>query len=179
MRLSINLATRTYLNNRQLTLCLIGIFCVLLALLSFNIWRITSTIGETDSVKGELTAIEQKASIGRQAVVPEQDYQRLLGHIRFANAVIARKSFNWVGLLDQLEVVVPDGVALTRIEPDPKSMEVKISGSTLTFSRLRMLLENMEQAKTFSDIYLLSQTGINVGEFQKGLTFSIQCKVKL
>ena len=40
------------------------------------------------------------------------------GRIAVANAVIAKKTVNWLGFLDHLEEVVPAGVALVEITPD-------------------------------------------------------------
>jgi len=179
MRLTINLATRTYLNARQLNLIFALMFILLILFLFMNIRQISTDIGLENRVKGELAAMDRKAGITRKQI-PEQEYQRLVAHIRFANSVIAQKTFGWLTLFDQLEAVVPDGVAFKQIEPDTKGKGfVKLSGTTHSFSRLRTLLENMEQSQDFSEIYLLSQSDTKVGESQKGITFSITCQVRM
>ncbi len=179
MRLSINLATRTYLNSRQLNLIFALTFFVLIVLLFMNVRQIFNDIGEENRIKGEIAAMDLKAGITRKQI-PDQDYQRLVSHILFANNVIALKSFSWLALFDQLESVVPEGVALKQIEPDPKGKGVvKLAGLTQSFSRLRTLLENMEQSQNFSGIYLLSQSDTKVGESQKGITFTITCQVRM
>lgn len=178
MRLTINLATRTYLNRNQLnTGC--AVLCVLLLLfLVITIKNISAAMAETDRIRSELTALEQKSgSKGRK--IPEAEYQSLVKQIGYANDVIKRKTFSWLALLDKLESVVPDGASLTVISPDIKKKELKISGTTATFARLRQLLENMEESTSFTDIYLISQADARVGETQKGITFSINCKVKM
>lgn len=178
MRIQINLATRTYVNSHRLNTALAALFVVMLIVLLLEIRTIASTAGDIGRINGEVAEMERKsAGGGRQ--VSEQEYQKLLAQIRHANAIISRKSFNWTMLLDNLESVVPDGVAITQIEPDPKTKGLKITGATLSFSRLRTMLENMENSSSFSDIYLLSQAQAKVGESQKGLTFSINCQVKL
>jgi type IV pilus assembly protein PilN len=144
-----------------------------------NIRQIFTDIGEENRIKGELAAMDKKAGITRKQV-PEQEYQRLVGHIRFANNVIAQKTFSWLALFEQLESVVPEGVAFNQIEPDSKGKGlVKLSGTTQNFSRLRTLLENMEQSQNFSEIFLLSHSDTKVGESQKGVTFTITCQVKM
>jgi type IV pilus assembly protein PilN len=110
--------------------------------------------------------------------VPEAEYQNLVARIRFANGIIYQKSFNWLGLLEKLENVVPEGISLNVIEPDPKGKLLKLSGTASSFSHLRQLLENMEGASFFSDIYLISQNDAKVSDTQKGITFSINCQVK-
>lgn len=179
MRLTINLATRTYLDKPRLNLIFAFITLVLVIALFINVQKISSCAGETSRVRGELEALDRKAGIARKPVV-EQDYQNLVAHIRFANKFILRKTFSWLTLFDQLEAVVPDGVALTRIEPDAKEKGlVKFSGTTQSFSKLKSLLENMEQSQSFSEIYLLTHADTKVGETQKGVSFTITCQVKM
>jgi len=179
MRLTINLATRTYINHGQLYLALSLVFLILLGILALNVWGISSRAGETSRIKGELAAMQKKSVGSRGPAFTEPDYQRLLTHIHYANSVISRKTFNWVILLDHLESVVPDGVAVTKIEPDPKTKVLKLSGATLSFKRLRQLLENMEQSQQFSEIFLISQSDARVSDNQKGISFNITCQVRM
>lgn len=65
MRLTINLATRTYLNVKQLNLILALIFLILIIFLFMNIRQISTDIGEENRVKGELAAMDKKAGISR------------------------------------------------------------------------------------------------------------------
>ena len=44
------------------------------------------------------------------------------------------------------------------------------------FQILRKFLENLEDSKFFTDIYLLSQSEAKVDETQKGISFSVSCK---
>lgn len=178
MRLNINLASRTYVNINRLNTVMAGLFFCMLLIFLFEIRTVASTAGEIGRIKGELAEMELKRTGGAHKV-SEEEYQKLLTRIRNANAIIARKSFSWVALLDNLESVVPEGIAITQIEPDPKTKGLKITGATLSFPRLRTLMENMESSSSFSEIYLLSQMQARVGETQKGLTFSVNCQVKL
>jgi type IV pilus assembly protein PilN len=109
--------------------------------------------------------------------VGEKEYQNLLARIRFANAVIAQKSFNWLQLLDRLESVVPDGVAMTSIEPDLKGGGVKLAGVARSFAELRRFAENLEGSKFFTEVYLLGNAERKISESQKGMNFTITCKV--
>lgn len=178
MRLNINLATKTYVNSRRLNMAFAVLFSLILIVLILEIRSVSFAAGEIRRINGEIEEMERKSAGGARKVT-EQEYQQLLGQIRYANAIISRKSFNWISLLDNLESVVPEGVAITQIAPDPKTRELKITGATLSFARLRTMLENMENSSSFSDIYLLSQSQTRVGESQKGLTFSVNCRVKM
>jgi type IV pilus assembly protein PilN len=178
MRLTINLATKTYLNRSQLNLAFSIVFVLLTLFLALNIRNIASNYGEESRVSKELKTLEQKSGI-KGRTVPEPEYKNLVQQISFANGVIYRKTFSWIGLLEKFENVVPDGIALTHIEPDSKGKALKLAGTTASFARLRQLLENMESSKDFSDIYLLTQADAKVGETQKGISFSITCQVKM
>lgn len=177
MRLTINLSTRTYINARQLNLVLLGCFLVLMGFLFMNVLGISSKVGEIARIKGEMDSHDRKSGTDRRPVA-DQDYQRIMAQIRFANEIINKKAYSWLSLIDRLEAVTPDGIAFSSIEPDPKKQSLKLTGSTLSFSRLRQLLENMEQTPDFSEIYLVSQNQTTVGEKQKGISFNITCQVK-
>lgn len=176
MQPNINLATRVYIDTKRLNL-LTALAVALLAILLFvNIRSIVSAAAETRRLEGEIGAFEGqfKASSGG---VTEKEYQELLNGIRFANNAIAKKTFNWLGLLDRLEVVVSDGIALSAIEPDIKGNALRLSGNALGFGNLRRFLENLEDSKFFTDVYLVSQGDTKVGETQKGITFTISSRV--
>lgn len=178
MRLTINLATRTYLNNRQLNYLFAFIFILLIFLLMINIRHIASSTAETSRIKEDLKAFQHKSgSSGKR--IPESEYQDLVNQIKSANEIIYRKTFSWLTLLDKLEGVIPEGVSIKQIEPDSKNKILKLSGTTPAFSKLRLMLENMEASRDFAEIYLLTQSVTRVGDSQKGISFSITCQVKM
>lgn len=175
MKLTLNLATRRYLNMRLLNASLLGAFLLLGGLLLFNVRQVAYNQAELGRLKN-LVATGGSSRPGQPTVTPEQ-MKALEAKIGSANAVIARKSVNWLSLLDRLEEVVPDGVALTQLEPSQREQLLKVNGVARTFSNLRALLENMERSKNFSEVYLLAQSETKVGLTQKGISFSITCKV--
>ena len=174
MLLRINLATKTYLDRRKFNLIVGVSLLVLVLLLLFNISRVASNAGKLSSTGKELGLTQ-----GKDAGVPQKDYQEVVARIKFANDIIEKKSFSWITLLDKLEGVVPDGVAISRVEPKPKTEELSIAGVAKTFGNLRQFLENLETSGQFRDVYLLNQSEVTVGDTQQGLSFSINCKVNL
>jgi type IV pilus assembly protein PilN len=111
--------------------------------------------------------------------VSGKEYSAVLAKIEFANSVIERKSFNWLALLDRLEMVVPDGVAISSVEPDAKSQTLKLSGVGRNFRKLRTLMENLEDSKYFTEVYLLNQGNAKLGDNTQGVTFSLTCKASI
>jgi type IV pilus assembly protein PilN len=176
MRLTINLATRIYINTRRLNFFIAGAAILLTLLLLFNIGNVATDFGEIRRLTKETAALEGKARSAKSDVIPEKEYQTLLTRIRFANGIIEKKTFNWLALLDKLEVVVPDGIALASIEPNPKDGVLKLAGIAKSFGSLRKFMENLEDSKYFTEVYLVSQAETQVLAGQKGINFTVTAK---
>jgi len=173
MKLTINLATRRYINMRQLNTWLVVCFVLLGCLLLFK-------VREAAYNQAELGRIGKLSAQGPGSPAPAASAAQLKAldaRIAFANTLIDKKSTNWLGLLDRLEEVVPAGVALSAIEPAQRDQLLKLSGVAHSFANLRALLENMEQSQFFSEVYLLGQTETKVGMTQHGISFTVTCKV--
>jgi len=178
MRLTINLATRIYINKRQLNLFIGGALLILLILLLFNTRNIAADLGEIGRLNSGITLLEGKSKSSKSAAVPEKEYQALLERIRFANRIIEQKSYDWLQFLDRLEGVVPDRVSVSSVEPSPKSGELKLTGIALNFGALRKFVENLEGSGFFTDVYLVSQSDSQGPEGEKGIGFTISCRAK-
>ena len=103
MRLTINLATRIYLNTRRLNFFIAGAATLLILLLLFNSSNVATDFGEIQRLTKETAALEGKARSAKSDAIPEKEYQTLLARIRFANGIIEKKTYNWLSLLDKLE----------------------------------------------------------------------------
>src|SRR6185369_10202218 len=97
--------------------------------------------------------------------------------IRLYNEIIERKSKNWLNLLDLFENVTPAGISLSTLAPDKTGDEWKIEGHARTFAAVQLYLEKLEGSKNFSHVLLLSHQNIIAGENNRGIHFSISCKV--
>lgn len=175
MRFTINLTTRTYLNYRRINQVCVAGTTILLALLAWNVSRVSSGLGELHRLKAESAEFESRLS-GRPAGVSENDYNRMLASIRYFNDVIERKSFGWLGLLEQLENTAPEGIALTSLSPEKKKGELKIEGVAKSFGMVRTYMDKLEDSKAFTEILLLSHRELVAGEKSKGVQFSISCR---
>lgn len=171
MRFNINLATRTYIDARKANAVLAAVIIILSAALLFAVSRLSSNAGQINRLEADLN----KGATSKQEV-PAQEYQAVLSRIRFANGVIEQKTFNWLGLLNRLETVVPEGVALTAVQPDIRKNELRLSGAARNFRNLRKFMETLEDSKIFTDVYLLGQ-GMAKTENMTGITFNISCQV--
>ena len=175
MHFSINLATRTYLDRRVVNRVGTGLCAMLLILLAWNINHTASNLGELRRLRADITVYENRLN-SRPNGVSEKEYTRLLESIGFYNEVIGRKTYNWMGLLEQLEHATPDGIAITVLTPDKKTGAVKIEGRAKSFALIKQYLDKLEDSKFFTSILLLSHSDIAVGERTKGVQFSLSCK---
>lgn len=195
MRFTINLATRTYLDYRVVNRVFIAAMVVLLALLAWGVARVSWNMGELRRLKAENAGFEASLE-SRPSGVSEQDYKRMIASIRFYNDVIEHKTYNWLGLLEQVEKATPEGIALASLTPEKKGTELKIEGrsrGTATeaekkgtalkiegrakgFADVRRYLEKLDASGEFTDIMLMSHHDMAVGEKGKGVQFSISCR---
>lgn len=185
MKLTINLATRRYVNLRQLNAVLAVCFVVILLLLVYLVREVATNQAEINRIKGQMTAANRGPA--GAPPIPAAQMNELDAKIAFANTLIERKTTNWVELLDKLEQVVPAGVMITQVDPASQPGEgekekkggqgIKVSGVALSFANLRTLLETMERTPGFSDVLLLNQGDVKEGTTQRGYSFSVSCKV--
>jgi type IV pilus assembly protein PilN len=178
MVFKINLATRIYLNTRLLTLSIGAAVVVLLSLLAANCVTFAKNAAEMKTLSGQIAALDAKFANASQGV-SEHQYRDLLARVNFANAVIEKKAYNWQMLLDKLELVVPDGVAVSSLMPDPKTGELKLSGVARTFGNLRTFMERLEESAFFTGVYLVSEGETKLGDKSSALNFAITCKVTI
>jgi type IV pilus assembly protein PilN len=178
MYFSINLVTRTYLDRRLVNRIGAGIGAVLIIMLAWNISRVAWGVGELHRLRTDISAYENRLN-SRPNGVSEKEYTRLLGSIKFYNEIIGRKSYNWMGLLEQLELVTPEGIALSSLAPEMKTGDIKIEGRAKSFAQVKQYLEKLEDSKVFTSILLLSHNAVAVGERTKGVQFVISCKAAL
>lgn len=176
MKLTINLATRIYINKGSLNLFIGGAIAILILLILLNARAIAVGLAEKGRLEHGIGILEGKSRSAKGASVPEKEYNSLLEHIKFANGVIERKSFDWLTLLDRLEAVVPERVGISSIEPSAREKDLKLSGVAKKFDDLRKFVENLEGSEFFTDVYLLSQMDSQGPEGEKGIGFNITCK---
>jgi type IV pilus assembly protein PilN len=175
MQFKTNLATRAYVNRKHLNIAMAAALTLLLILFFLQLRLVlhnTAEIKHLSSVQASLEARSKKQGI----VFSGSDYTKLLADIKFANTIIHRKTYDWIGLLNKLENVIPQGVTLSSVSPDTKQRTLKISGLSLNFGHIRQFMENLEDSNFFSDVYLEKQDESKATDDRKVISFSITCK---
>jgi type IV pilus assembly protein PilN len=176
MRFDLNLATRIYLDRRKVNATIAIILALLVGLLFAAAGTVFSTAGEIERIKRETSDVEKRVT-GSSGAVADKELKEMLEQVKSVNAIIDRKTLNWVGLLDRLEAILPEGVAVTSLEPDTSKQALKISLVARNFPLLRRSLESFEESRFFTDVFLLSQNEVMFSATQKGVGFTVSCRV--
>jgi type IV pilus assembly protein PilN len=157
MKITVNLATRPFIELRPIFLRL-RIFMAVLAVVALGALVASHILQrKLDVAQAQINAVHAK-------VVAAQDEKRrneqrmrepqnaaVLARAHFLNALFLRKSFSWTAVMMDLETVLPPGVQVTSIEPEPTSdgdvmIQLRVSGDR---DRAVQLVRNLERSKRF------------------------------
>lgn len=173
MNFSINLATKVYVDFRKVNLCLAISAAILSLWLLFSVYSCVANAAKIDKLAAYKAKLDKSAG-GHK--VADAEYAAFLAKAKNINAILYKRSYDWLALLANLEKLVPEGVVLRRLEPADKGAALKLSASARNFTGVRRFIENLESSQVFSEIYLTEQSFVKE-EGQKGLNFSVTCKV--
>jgi Tfp pilus assembly protein PilN len=153
--IAINFASRNYRFASRLSAGLAAVTVLLTALLAIQVW------GFTDSRAGRVV-LEQK--LKQQADREEQIRPVLLERAQIVNdltsmaSLMEARHFSWTRLLTGLETAFPIGVALTKLEFNPKERTLVIEGVAKSPEALRNLMVGLEKSSYFKDPQLKHQS---------------------
>jgi type IV pilus assembly protein PilN len=176
MNFDINLATRVYVNFRKVNFILTLLIFILISWISVSLYSFNSNLEMTRKF-GEYKS--RKMSGTRADKVSESDYSKFLAEVKSVNTILYGRSYDWLALLNNLERLVPDGVALKGLDPSGKGEFLKLTASARDFSSIRKFIENLEGSKSFTEVYLTDQTSMKAGNKQKGINFTVTCKAAI
>jgi type IV pilus assembly protein PilN len=110
-----------------------------------------------DAAEAQLNAVHANVVAAQQEKQSNERRMRepanaaVLARAHFLNALFLRKSFSWTAVMMDLETVLPSGVQVTSIEPEPTSdgdvmIRLRVSGDR---DRAVQLVRNLERSKRF------------------------------
>jgi type IV pilus assembly protein PilN len=157
MRISINLATRPFVELRPFFLRLrlvMGVLAVvgLAAIVAAHILQKKLDIAQAqiDRLRAQTVAAQNEKS-GNERRMRQPANAAVLDRAHFLNALFLRKSFSWTAVMMDLETVLPSGVQITSIEPQIASsgdvvIRLRVSGDR---DRAVQLVRNLERSRRF------------------------------
>jgi type IV pilus assembly protein PilN len=157
MRISVNLATRPFVELRPLFARLrlaMGVLALLAVGLGFWLHSLNAQAkvaqAQMDALKAK-TAQFQRERSANEARMRQPQNMAVLERSQFLNAVFARKSFSWTAVMMDLERVLPVGVQVTSIDPviskeGDVNIQLRVSGDR---DRAVQLVRNLETSQRF------------------------------
>jgi type IV pilus assembly protein PilN len=157
MRITVNLATRPFIELRPIFLRL-RVFMAVLVVLALGALVTTHILQKRlDAAEARINAVHVKVVAAQdekrknEQRMREPDNAAVLARAHFLNALFLRKSFSWTAIMMDLETVLPAGVQVTSIEPEPTSdgdvmIRLRVSGDR---DRAVQLVRNLERSKRF------------------------------
>jgi Tfp pilus assembly protein PilN len=177
MRFTINLALKPYYDQRLIRFTLLAVMGLLVLLLGIGLARVTLVAGEIGRIRDDLARFDAKIAL-RPPDVSEKDLQAQQQKIGAINLILEKRPTRWLKLLDAIERSIPDGVAIAKLDQDPKGDLLKIEGRTRSMQSIQQFLQNLEREQ-FKEPLLLSHGDLLFGERGKGIQFVISTKVNI
>jgi type IV pilus assembly protein PilN len=157
MRISINLATRPFVELRPLFARLRLVMAALAVMaLALGIWlhylnvREQAAQAQMDILKSQTAALETERR-KNELRMREPQNRAVLDRSLFLNDLFATKSFSWTSVMMDLERMLPPGVQVTSIEPvitadHNVSIRLRVNGER---ERVVQFVRNLERSERF------------------------------
>ena len=165
MRISINLATRPFVELRPLFLRLRIVMALLVVVaIALGLWahsmqqRLNIATAQMDSLRNQTNAAQQER-LHNEARMRQGPNAAVLDRAHFLNRTFLEKSFSWTAVMMDLENVLPTGVQVTSIEPAATQsgdliIRMRVSGER---DRAVQLVRNLEHSRRFLQPRLSSE----------------------
>lgn len=166
MRISVNLATRPFVELRPFFLRLRIIMATLLLLaIGLGAW-LHSQNAKLAIAESQMQTLQARISAAQAEKARNESRMRqpvnaaVLERAHFLNSVFLAKSFSWTAVLMDLENVLPTGVQVTSIEPSTTAdgdviIRLRVAGDR---DRAVQLVRNLERSRRFLSPRLSGET---------------------
>lgn len=157
MKISVNLATRPYVELRPFFLRLriimgaLVVAAIAIAIITHSLQKKLDIATAQMNQLQQLTAQAQMEKAGNEKRMRQPANAAVLARAHFLNTLFLRKSFSWTAVMMDLEQVLPGGVQITSIEPQIASdgsvtIRLRVSGER---DRAILLVRNLERSHRF------------------------------
>lgn len=177
MRISVNLATRPFVELRplfaRLRLAMVGL-AVLAVVLGFWLHSLNVKAAKAAMQMQEIRAKTQRfqqEKLDNEARMRRPENRGVLERSQFLNGVFAAKSFSWTAVMMDLEKVLPTGVQVTSLEPQIQKdgsvrIRLRVSGDR---ERAVQLVRNLEGSQRFVAARLAGEAAQTADTSRAGL----------
>ncbi len=171
MKITLNLATRPYIELRPIyaRLRLIMLVLAILALPMLLVLRVEQAkareaTARVDQLKHNIQLLQMQQR-NAQALMQEPDNAGVLTQADFLNELFRRKAFSWTATMSDLETTLPSGVQVLSIDPvvaadGHVTIRLRVSGAR---ERAVEVVRNLEHSRHFLAPRLASEALANQG----------------
>jgi Tfp pilus assembly protein PilN len=153
--IAINFASRNYRLIEWIRSGLIAACVILGVIMIALIWTAVSLrvdISALDAKLKELEAVEKQV----QPALLERG--QLVKDLSAMSGLLESRKFSWTRLLTSIEAVVPVGLALHKVDFNPKDHMLTLEGTAHSPESLRNLIVGLEKSASFKDPFLKHQS---------------------
>lgn len=169
MRVTLNLASRPYVELRPLYQRLRVVALVLLATAALFWWVLSSQKQKAAAAQAHVDAMEtsiRQAHMERQqaeASMRQPQNAAVLRQAQFLNNLYLHKSFSWTAVMMDLEQVLPEGVHVLNIDPvvgkdGTVTIRMRVAGAR---EKAVALVRNLEHSRRFRAPRIVGETAQN------------------
>jgi len=177
MKLTINLASRRFVNEQALksTLTVVLTTLVIVLILQGMTWM--QSHEQNLTYLQEINALEEQL----RGKIPKRFSKEQIAEqqLRFsqAEALLQKDAFRWTALFDRFEKLLPANVSIRSFSPNYEKGSLAINGVAKDLIDLQDLLDNLH-ADNFDQVFLKTQSQVEVKDYmgspQPALSFAIQ-----
>lgn len=153
--ITINFASRNYRLASRLSAGLAVATVLLTVLLAVQVWFFTDLRNSRIALEQKL---KQQADREEQIRPVLQERAQIVSDLTAMAGLMEARRFSWTRLLTGLETAFPIGVALTKLEFNPKERTLVIEGVAQSPEALRNLMVGLEKSTYFKDPLLKHQS---------------------
>ncbi len=153
--ITVNFASRNYRFAARLSAGLVAASVLLAALMAFQVWGYSKARTGRAALEQKLKQQSEREEQLRPVLVERA--QTVSDLTAMAGLMEARR-FSWTRLLTGLEKAFPVGVALTKLEFNPRDRTLVIDGVAQSPEALRNLMVGLEKSANFKDPLLKHQS---------------------
>jgi Tfp pilus assembly protein PilN len=153
--ITINFAGRNYRLAARLSAGLIALTVLFSAVLAIQVWGFAESRTGRVALEQKLTQQADREEQIRQVL---QERAQIVSDLTAMAGLMEARRFSWTRLLTNLEKAFPIGVALTKLDFNPKERTLVIEGVAHTPEALRSLMVGLEKSTYFKDPLLKHQS---------------------
>jgi len=177
MKLTLNLASRRYVNERALRLAYLVVSMLLLLLLLVQGRVLWQTQQQSQVLRYEISELEKQLNDNVPQRFNKEQIAEQQERLARAKTLLQQDAFRWTSLFDRFETLLPENVSIFSFSPNYNDASLQVTGAAKNLRDLQRLLDNLH-GDNFKQVFLTQQSQGEVldyaGNQRPAITFSIK-----